>query len=90
MGWKKSTHYARAIAIFKTSLSLCVTHLSCFRRMGGTGRWGVGGEREDLISGDLQTLGSPVTFSQAGTQEEAGCTSLFFFLLLFFQTGVLV
>lgn len=36
-------------------------------------------EREDLISGDLQTLGSPVTFSQAGTQEEAGCTSLFFF-----------
>lgn len=54
----------------------------------------MGGKREegeDLISGDLQTLRSPVTFSQAGTQEEAGCTSLFFFfLLLFFQTGVLV
>lgn len=42
----------------------------------------MGGKREegeDLISGDLQTLRSPVTFSQAGTQEEAGCTSLFFF-----------
>lgn len=47
----------------------------------GGGMWGgrpKGGRGEDLISGDLQTLRSPVTFSQADTQEEAGCTSLFF------------
>lgn len=27
---KKSTHYVRAIAVFKISLTLCVIHLSCF------------------------------------------------------------
>lgn len=42
------------------------------------GWWAKRKEGEDLISGDLQTLRSPVTFSQAETQEEAGCTSLFF------------
>lgn len=81
MGWKKSTHYARAIAVFKTSLSLRVTHLSRFGWIGGRREVGWRAKRkegEDLISGDLQTLPSPVTFSQARTQEEAGRTSLLF------------
>lgn len=42
------------------------------------GWWAKRKEGEDLISGDLQTLPSPVTFSQAETQEEAGRTSLVF------------
>lgn len=86
MRWKKSTHYARAIAVFKTSLSLCVTHLSSFRWIGGRREpvlWAERKEEEDLISGDLQTLRSPVTFSQAETQEEAGRTLLFFFFFFF-------
>lgn len=35
---KKSTHYVRAIAVFKISLTLCVIHLSCFwmEREGGS------------------------------------------------------
>lgn len=44
MGWKKSTHYARVIAVFKTSLSLCVTHLSCFSTDGGNWEVGCGGQ----------------------------------------------
>lgn len=43
-GGGKSTHYVRAIAVFKTSLSLCVTHLSCFWTDGDGGSQEEGGE----------------------------------------------
>lgn len=43
-GGKKSTHYARAIAVFKTSLSLCVTHLSCLDGLTEAGAGLVGRE----------------------------------------------
>lgn len=74
---KKSTHYVRAIAVFKISLTLCVIHLSSFwmDRERGKPR----GRRGGLISSDLQTLRSLVTFSQAETQEEAGYTLFCFF-----------
>lgn len=77
--WNESTHYSRVIAVFKISLSLCI-HLSCFwpDREGEAG-----GRRGGLISGDLQTLCSLVTFSQAETQEEAGYTLGFFFVFFF-------
>lgn len=44
------------------------------------------GRRGGLISSDLQTLRSLVTFSQAETQEEAGYTPCLFFFCLFFFT----
>lgn len=40
----ESTHYVRVIAVFKTSLSLCVTHLSCFWTDGDGGSQEEGGE----------------------------------------------
>lgn len=82
--WNESTHYVRAIAVFKISLTLCV--LSICRAFGQKGGkpWG---RRGRLISSDLQTLRSLVTFSQAETQEDAGYTLCFFtpaFSLRFF------
>lgn len=48
--------------------------------------WAKRKEGEDLISSDLQTLRSPVTFSQAETQEEAGRITVFFFPASSFST----
>lgn len=84
-GGGESTHYVRAIAVFKIPLSLCVIHLSCswMDREGGEPR----GRRGGLISSDLQTLPSLVTFSQAETQEEAGYT-LCCVVLLFLHASI--
>lgn len=65
------------IAVFKISLTLHI-HLSCFwpdREVGVGGKPEEGGGR--LIGGDLQTLCSLVTFSQAEAAEQAGYTLFF-------------
>lgn len=66
------------IAVFKISLTLCI---SICRAFGQIGTWGWGGKPEEgggrLIGGDLQTLCSLVTFSQAEAAEQAGYTLFF-------------
>lgn len=84
--WNESTHYVRPIAVFKISLTLCV---SICRASGQLEKGQAKKKAGELISSDLQTLRSLITFSQAETQGEAAYILFFFVHFLYLVWGFL-